>query len=125
MKKVNKDFYTFLPKYLQRDLDKKIELYSEEEWFEDAWNKYREHCWEADKKHMESPNLFFMKYLDIDHKCIDNIKINPEEKNSNPWLNFSDHPYIDSIKPIVENEKIENNELEIEKESKEEHEEPV
>lgn len=121
MKKVNKDFYTFLPKYLQRDLDKKIELYSEEEWFEDAWNKYREHCWEADKKHMESPNLFFGKLVDSNVKnneepepiVLNDIFVNEQtDKELNLEL---DEPF----------KMPEEKELEIEKESKEEHEEPV
>ena len=44
MSNFNKDFYTFIPLWIQNKLDMKILLYGKEPWFEKAWNTYRKMC---------------------------------------------------------------------------------
>lgn len=58
-----KDFYAYIPKYIQNDLEEKIKKYSNENWFLEAWEAYRNHVMSYDRKHMQSPNLFFKDYL--------------------------------------------------------------
>ena len=46
--KINKDFYDKLPGGVCQFLDSYIIKYSDEDWFEEAWNKYRRHVLEND-----------------------------------------------------------------------------
>lgn len=59
---LKKDFYSFLPKYLQDALTKAIDIHKGKEWFEDAWNEYRQHVLHAERRHLQSPNLFFSNW---------------------------------------------------------------
>lgn len=57
----NKDFYTYIPLWIQNKLDMKILLYRNEEWFEKAWEQYRKHCMKAKVDDVEDPDFFFIK----------------------------------------------------------------
>ena len=57
----NKDFYTFIPIWMQNKLDMKILLYRKEEWFSRAWETYRKKCLTFSKDDLEDPDIFFAK----------------------------------------------------------------
>lgn len=63
---LNKDFYDKLPSFACEHLDNLISEHGEEDWFEDAWNKYRNHILNSDMEHMKMPGSFFdfNKHLD-------------------------------------------------------------
>ena len=63
---LNKDFYDKLPSFACEHLDNLILEHGEEDWFEDAWNKYRNHILNSDMENMKMPGLFFdfNKHLD-------------------------------------------------------------
>ena len=57
---LNKDFYKYVPAYLQNTIDKQIKLFGEYDWFEDAGNEYRELVLHVDQcGHCPSPTLYF------------------------------------------------------------------
>ena len=60
---MNKDFYNELPGMVCLILDELIEKYKNEEWFENAWNEYREHILNSDMDDMKMPGAIFNKYL--------------------------------------------------------------
>ena len=60
---LRKDFYIYLPVYLQNELNAKLEEYSAEEWFPAAWDMYRTHVLSTPKLHMQTPNLFFSQFI--------------------------------------------------------------
>lgn len=55
----NKDFYTYLPLWIQNILDMKILLYRDEGWFETAWNRYRDACYKVKMRDIPDPDRFF------------------------------------------------------------------
>lgn len=60
--KVNKDFYEDLPGYVCLVLDCMIEEYGNEEWFDKAWEEYRQHIKNTDMDHQMMPGWVFNKY---------------------------------------------------------------
>lgn len=52
---MNKDFYNELPGVVCLILDELIEKYKNEEWFENAWNEYREHILKSNMNDMKMP----------------------------------------------------------------------
>ena len=63
VEQMNKDFYNELPGMVCLILDELIEKYKNEEWFENAWNEYREHILKSDMDDMKMPGAIFNKYL--------------------------------------------------------------
>ena len=62
--KLNKDFYNDLPSMVCEQLDKVwIPRFSEREWFEQAWEEYRQHIQDSDMDTMNMPMFVFKKYL--------------------------------------------------------------
>ena len=61
---MNKDFYNDLPGMVCVMLDELIEKYSKEEWFEKAWEEYREHILSSSMDDMKMPGYIFKKYLE-------------------------------------------------------------
>ena len=59
---MNKDFYNKLPGLVCFILDELIEKYENEEWFENAWNEYREHILKSNMNDMKMPGAIFNKY---------------------------------------------------------------
>lgn len=57
----NKDFYAFIPIWMQNKLDMKILLYGKEGWFSRAWDTYRKKCLTFSKDDPEDPDIFFAK----------------------------------------------------------------
>lgn len=63
--KLNKDFYNDLPSMVCVLLDDKfIPKYSKEEWFEKAWEEYRQHVFSSGIDNMKMPGFIFNKYID-------------------------------------------------------------
>lgn len=60
---MNKDFYEYLPGMVCLKLDKLIEEYGNCEWFEKAWNEYREHIKNSSMDEMKMPGFIFNKYI--------------------------------------------------------------
>lgn len=56
----NKDFYTYIPMWIQNKLDMKVLLYRNEEWFTKAWNEYRTHCMKTKVEDIQDPDYFFI-----------------------------------------------------------------
>lgn len=65
---MNKDFYNRLPGMVCEDLDNIIEKYSKEEWFEKAWEEYRQHILNTNINNMMMPGYVFKKYIEGDNK---------------------------------------------------------
>lgn len=65
---MNKDFYNRLPGMVCEDLDNIIEKYSKEEWFEKAWEEYRQHILNTNIHNMMMPGYVFKKYIEGDNK---------------------------------------------------------
>ena len=59
---MNKDFYEDLPGYVCLVLDCIIEQYGNEEWFDKAWEEYRQHIKNTDMDHQMMPGWVFNKY---------------------------------------------------------------
>lgn len=59
---MNKDFYNYLPGCVCFILDRMIEEYGNEEWFDKAWEEYRQHIKNADMNHQMMPGWVFNKY---------------------------------------------------------------
>lgn len=60
---MNKDFYNRLPGMVCEDLDNIIEEYGKEEWFEKAWEEYRQHILNSHIDDMRMPGYVFNKYI--------------------------------------------------------------
>lgn len=60
---INKDFYNNLPGMVCIMLDELIEKYGKEEWFEKAWEEYRQHILNSDMDDMKMPGYTFKKYI--------------------------------------------------------------
>lgn len=61
---MNKDFYNDLPGMVCIMLDELIEKYGKEEWFEKAWEEYRQHILSSSMDDMKMPGYVFNKYLE-------------------------------------------------------------
>ena len=118
MKQFNTDFYQYLPKYLQTNLDEKITLYENTSWFEQAWNDYRKHVISVPRNHMQSPNLFFQKYIeenneeDILSDVVENELFSNDELENELFLDdtVTDDVVVDDI--FIETDEEESNENE-------------
>lgn len=60
---MEKDFYRELPGFVCEVLDKFIEKYSEEVWFQDAWEDYRKHVKTTSRDEVRMPAYVFSKYV--------------------------------------------------------------
>ena len=60
---MNKDFYNDLPGIVCVMLDELIEKYGKEEWFESAWEEYRQHIQTSTMDNMKMPGYVFNKYV--------------------------------------------------------------
>jgi len=63
MKKINKDFYNDLPGGVCIILDSFIKKYGDKEWFDKAWEEYRQHIKESSMDDMKMPGYVFGKYI--------------------------------------------------------------
>ena len=62
--KLNKDFYNDLPSMVCEVLDKTfIPKYGKEEWFEKAWEEYRQYIKKTPMMEMKMPMFIFKKFL--------------------------------------------------------------
>ncbi len=62
--KLNKDFYSDLPSMVCMKLDDVfIPKFGKEEWFEKAWEEYREHIKNSTMDTMMTPYSIFKKYI--------------------------------------------------------------
>lgn len=61
--KMNKDFYEDLPGAVAIILESYIGKYGKEDWFEEAWEKYREHIKTSSMDDMKMPGYVFAKYI--------------------------------------------------------------
>jgi hypothetical protein len=61
---INKDFYKYLPSMVCVILDDKIiPTYTNEEWFEKAWEEYRQHILNSSMDDMKMSMFTFGKYV--------------------------------------------------------------
>lgn len=60
---MNKDFYDDLPGGICIILDNLITKYGKEEWFEGAWEEYRQHILSSDMVDMKMPGHVFARYI--------------------------------------------------------------
>ena len=62
--KWNKDFYNDLPSMVCEALDRTfIPKYSNEPWFEKAWEEYRQYIKSSSMEEMKMPMFIFKKYI--------------------------------------------------------------
>ena len=66
MAKVNKDFYNELPSSVCVILDNFIAQYGVKDWFQTAWNEYREHVMNSTMEEVRMPGYVFGKYISKD-----------------------------------------------------------
>lgn len=62
---LNKDFYLTIPSGLQIVLDHIIDKYQNNEWFEPAFDSYRNHVLESTNDQLKLPGVVFSKYFKI------------------------------------------------------------
>ena len=61
---INKDFYEDLPSMVCEQLDNVfIPKFEKEEWFEKAWEEYRQHIKNSNMDDMKMPYSIFKKYI--------------------------------------------------------------
>ena len=61
---MNKDFYNDLPACVCEILEDFINQFGKEEWFEKAWEEYRQHILSSSMDDMKMPGYVFNKYLE-------------------------------------------------------------
>ena len=61
---MNKDFYNDLPGCVCEILEDLIKNFGKEEWFEKAWEEYRQHILSSSMDDMKMPGYVFNKYLE-------------------------------------------------------------
>lgn len=64
--KMNKDFYVDLPGMVCVILDELIEKYGKENWFNKAWEEYRQHVKNSSMDDVKMPGFVFNKYINGD-----------------------------------------------------------
>lgn len=65
MKTINKDFYSDLPGMVCEQLDTIfIHKFGKEEWFDAAWEEYRQHIKTSSIDDMMMPYSYFKKYME-------------------------------------------------------------
>ena len=63
-KELNKDFYEDLPSMVCEQLENIfIPKFFNEEWFDNAWEEYRQHIKNSDMETMKMPYSIFKKYI--------------------------------------------------------------
>lgn len=62
--KFKKDHYNRLPSLVCETLDRLITKFSDEDWFEKAWNEYRNYVFKTDIRSMKMPGYIFKKYVE-------------------------------------------------------------
>jgi len=60
---LRKDHYDKLPSLVCEVLDNLIEKYSDEDWFEEAWNKYRSYVFRTSSDNLRMPGYIFKPYI--------------------------------------------------------------
>lgn len=60
---LNKDFYDRLPGIICVTVDKVVDKYKDEPWFNKAWEEYRQHILTSDIDEMKMPGFVFNKYI--------------------------------------------------------------
>lgn len=65
-KQIKKDFYDDLPGIVCELLDDIILQYEDEEWFDKAWEEYRQHIFSAHPDDQRMPGYVFNKYIEGD-----------------------------------------------------------
>lgn len=63
---MNKDFYNELPGMVCVILDELIEKYGKENWFNKAWEEYRQHVKNSSMDDVKMPGFVFNKYINGD-----------------------------------------------------------
>lgn len=63
VKSIEKDFYNDLPGMVCAELDGIIKKYKQEDWFDAAWEEYRQHIKSSDMDTMKMPGFIFKKYI--------------------------------------------------------------
>ena len=63
---LRKDHYDKVPSLVCEVLDNLIEKYSDEEWFEEAWNKYRSYALSTPADTLRMPGYIFKEYVKPD-----------------------------------------------------------
>ncbi len=63
---MNKDFYVDLPGMVCVILDELIEKYGKENWFNKAWEEYRQHVKNSSMDDVKMPGFVFNKYINGD-----------------------------------------------------------
>lgn len=61
---MNKDFYNDLPGCVCEILEDLIKGFGKEEWFEKAWEEYRQHILSSSMDEMKMPGYVFKKYIE-------------------------------------------------------------
>jgi len=59
MPNLNKDFYAYIPHWMETKLEKIIEKYQNEPWFEEHWNDFRAMCLALPIRNIPEPVIFF------------------------------------------------------------------
>lgn len=57
----DKDFYSYIPLWMQNKLDMKLALYRGESWFPEAWSTFRKICLTSSFRDIPDPDVFFAK----------------------------------------------------------------
>lgn len=65
---IKKDHYARLPGVVCEVLDRIITKYSDEPWFNKAWNEYRNYVFKTSINNMRMPGLIFKKYANNDEE---------------------------------------------------------
>ena len=60
---MNKDFYNDLPGKVCEILDDFIERYGDKQWFNQAWEEYRQYIKNSTMDDMKMPGYVFNKYI--------------------------------------------------------------
>ena len=61
---IQKDFYSKLPSFVCEQMDDIEDKYSKNEWFEKAWNEYRDYVLSTeDIFDLKMPGFIFKKYI--------------------------------------------------------------
>ncbi len=66
IKQINKDFYNDLPSMVCEQLENIfIPKFEKKEWFDKAWEEYRQHIKNSTMETMKMPYFIFKKYIKI------------------------------------------------------------
>ena len=85
----NKDFFSFIPKYMVNKLETKLVLYKDQDWFAEAWEKYRDIAKSVAMRDIPDPDEFFA------HAEYESNSMNAIEETG---VKFSDDDMEDAFK---------------------------